>query len=392
MHNGCVLKGGVGTGKSITALAYFLFKESDGSIPLNGVGEVRAPKRPRDVFVITTAKKRDGRDWQLEAAPFLISEDREASLGGIKLTVDSWNNIVNYTDVEDAFFIFDEQRLVGSGAWVKAFLKLAKTNRWIMLSATPGDDWMDYCPVFIANGWYKNRTAFIHEHVVYSNFSKFPKIERYVELKKLYQYRQQVLVEMPYLRHTKRHEVTRTVQYPVELFSRVYVDRWHIYEERPLRDVSEMFIVMRKLVNADPSRLGAVMETMEKAPRLIVFYNHNHELDALRTLGSTLGVESREWNGKKHEEVPTGDKWIYLVQYTAGAEGWNCVTTDSILFYSLPYSWKIWEQAHGRIDRINTKYVDLWYYILRSGAFIDQQIWKALQRKKNFNERKAVTW
>lgn len=368
MHNGCVLKGGVGTGKSLTAIAYYIENEA-----------------PKELIIITTAKKRDSLDWEKEAAQFSIVKAKDATFSG-KLTVDSWNNIAQYTDVKDAFFIFDEQRLVGSGGWVKAFIKIAKANRWILLSATPGDTWMDYIPVFVANGFYKNRTEFLRTHVVYNNFSKFPKVDRYVETGRLQKHRNSILVEMPFDRHTKRHSKYVFVDYNKEQFDNAVKNRWNHYEERPMKDVAELFSVMRKIVNSDVSRLGAVMEIIEKHPRVIIFYNFNYELQMLRTLATTLNYPMAEWNGHKHQEIPETEKWIYLVQYTSGAEGWNCTSTDAVIFWSLNYSYKINEQAKGRIDRLDTPYTDLHYYILRSAASIDAAIIKSIALKRNFNE------
>jgi hypothetical protein len=387
MQNGTVLRGGVGTGKSRTALAYFFAKECGGHLPLLDGDDWGAMSAPRDIYVITTAKKRDHLDWEHEAAPFLISTKREASIQGIQLKVDSWNNIVEYTEVKNAFFIFDEQRLVGSGAWVKAFIKIAKANHWIMLSATPGDNWMDYIPVFIANGWYKNRTEFIRRHVVWSNFSKFPRVDHYVETQHLESLRSRILIEMPYARHTVRHVANTTVEYDVGLYDKAAKDRWHVFEDRPLRDVGELFIVTRKIVNSDISRLGAVLKLWERHPRLIIFYNFDYELEILRTLYNLEIAPIAEWNGHKHQPIPVGDKWIYLVQYTAGSEGWNCISTDTIVFWSLNYSYKLMEQAKGRIERLNTPYKDLYYFVLRSAAPIDVAIQKALTFKKNFNEK-----
>lgn len=388
IHNGCIVKGGVGSGKSRTALAYAYTRVLGGSLAINGRGEDLDPTAVRDIYVITTAKKRDDLEWESEAIPFRISRDPSLSVGGIKLVVDSWNNIAQYSDVRDAFFIFDEQRLVGSGAWVKAFLKIAKANQWIVLSATPGDTWLDYAPIFIANGYYDNRTQFIRQHVVYSNFSKFPKIDRYVETGRLGKLRSRVLVEMPFERHTVRIPSNIIVGYDETVFGRVWKDRWHVYEERPLRDVAEMFAVARKVVNSDPSRLNGVMRLMEKHPRLIIFYNFNYELEMLRTLGDIFRIQVAEWNGHKHEPIPETAKWLYLVQYNAGSEGWNCITTDATCFYSMTYSWKQYEQSHGRIDRLNTPFSNLYYYTLRSSSEIDKAIAKALARKENFNVKK----
>ena len=389
LGNGKVLKGGVGTGKSITAMAYFYNRVCEGHMPLDGSPfEPQSLSEPRDLFVITTARKRDDLDWEGEAARFAISTDRDKSWGGVKLTVDSWNNVVKYKDVEGAFFIFDEQRLVGSGAWVKAFLEIAKKNRWIVLSATPGDVWMDYVPIFIANGLFKNRTDFIRKHVVYSNYTKFPKIDRYVDTAPLYRARKRLVVDMPYARSTVRKIHTTYTRYDQAMYDRVWKDRWHIYEDRPIKEVGELFQVIRKVVNTDPSRLDAVREILKTMPRVIIFYNFNYELEMLRTLSDIRLV--KEWNGQKHEPVPDTDEWVYLVQYTAGSEAWNCVTTDTMIFYSLNYSYKVMEQSKGRIDRLNTPYRDLHYYILRSNSQIDKAIDSALKQKKNFNEKDFV--
>lgn len=386
MKNGSVLRGGVGSGKSRTALGYFVAKVAMGEVRINDRGDVRPPTRPKDIYIITVPKKRDKKEWEGEAAPFGFSTVRDFSFGGCLLTVDSFNNIGKYEHVKDAFFVFDENRLVGSGAWVKSFLKIVKHNEWILLSATPGDTWIDWIPLLLAHGHYKNRTEFARRHIVFSRYSKWPKVDHFVEVQHLERLKRDILVEMPYLRHTKRHVRSIMVDYNKAQFDRVVKDRWHVLENRPLKDVGEMFVLMRKIVNSDVSRLGAVIELSEKHPRLIVFYSFTYELIMLRTLANTLNMQVAEWNGIKHEELPTGEEWIYLVQYASGAEGWNCTTTDAMVFYSLSYSYKLTEQSKGRIDRLNTPYVDLWYYQLRSDSSIDKAIVRSLAGKRDFNE------
>lgn len=388
MHNGSILTGDVGTGKSITALAYFYMHVCGGIPKMKGV-DYKPMERPTDLYIITTAKKRDSREWDKDALMFNLGYTTDPN--GVTVHVDSWNNIDQYELVDGAFFIFDEQRLVGSGAWAKAFQKIAAKNQWVVLSATPGDVWMDYVPVFVAHGFYRNRTDFIDRHVEYDRFAKFPKVKKYHNVERLEGLRRKILVDMPYERHTIRKTENVGVEYDKALLDRVIEDRWHIYEERPIKDVAEMYQLMRKVVNSDLSRLGALMKLSEKHPRLIVFYNFNYELDILRTLGGILGIEVKEWNGQKHEPVPTSDRWLYLVQYTAGSEGWNCITTDAIAFYSLTYSYKAFHQAKGRIDRLNTPYTNLYYYVFRSNSKIDQAIWRSLMEKKNFNSKAWTT-
>lgn len=374
IHNGCVLTGGVGSGKSLTSLAYYMENW-----------------KSRDIYVITTAKKRDSLEWNGDAAKYGIGTDRKATVAGV-LTVDSWNNITDYVDVKDAFFIFDEQRVVGYGAWVKAFIKIAKKNKWIMLSATPGDNWHDYIPLFIANGFYKNKTEFERTHVVFSRFSKFPKVDHYVEEGRLLRYRRQILVDMPFDRHTTRHIRKVDVEYDKEVFEGITKRRWNPYSEKPIKDVSELFRVMRQVVNEDPDRIRMCISLQQKHKRVIIFYNFNFELKMLRDMCKQLDLKYAEWNGHKHEPIPEGDEWVYLVQYTSGSEGWNCVSTDAMILFSLNYSYKIYEQSLGRIDRLNTPYKDLYYYILMSKSRIDKYIWKALSDKKHFNVREYETY
>jgi hypothetical protein len=339
-------------------------------------------EQPKDIYVITTAKKRDSQDWIGEFAKFAVGTEIDATIQDFSQSI-AGTTSTSTPRSRTPFFIFDEQRLVGSGRWVRAFLKIAKRNNWIMLSATPGDTWMDYVPVFIANGFYKNRTQFKLEHVVYTPYARFPKISRYVAEGRLIKLREKILVPMPYPKHTIRHSITKTVGHNEEMIQSIIKNRWHLIHNRPVRDIAELFQLMRRVINSDPSRVRAIRELMEKHRKLVIFYNFDYELDILRTLGEEIPIG--EWNGHKHEEIPDTNRWIYLVQYVAGSEGWNCVETDTIVFYSLTYSYKNWEQAHGRIDRLNTPFRDLYYYILRSRSIVDSAIWRSLKGKKNFN-------
>lgn len=410
MRNGCILNGGVGSGKSLTSLAYY-FTQNGGELD---------PYKPmcnpfytgaQDLYIITTARKRDELEWEGELTHFLLSTDPEKNeLYGNTVVVDSWNNIGKYSDISGAFFIFDEQRVVGSGAWVKAFLKICKSNDWILLSATPGDTWQDYIPVFVANGFYRNKTEFIREHVIYSRFTKYPKIDRYVNTGRLIRLRDRILVDMDFDRKTVAHHEDVYVKYDIPLYKDTIRNRRNPYEiavdfegnvildrdgepiHTPFKNAGELCYTLRRIVNSDDSRQTALLELFEKHPRMIVFYNFDYELDILKGIYYGENVTVAEWNGHKHQPVPENDRWVYLVQYTAGAEGWNCIKTNTIVFYSQNYSYKVMQQSSGRIDRLNTPYTDLYYYHLKSRSGIDLAISKALRDKKKFNERKWTKW
>ena len=383
MHNGCILCGDVGSGKSRTSLAYYCMQQNRSG---NTIVYEKIRQNVEDLYIITTARKRDTFEWDSELANFRMSTNPENDAFNHSVVIDSWNNIHKYKDVKGSFFIFDEQRVVGRGEWVKSFLKITKANHWILLSATPGDKWEDYIPVFVANGFYKNRTQFYDEHVIWDPRVSFPKIRGYFNTNRLIRLRDQVLVRMDDQRTTIPHHEDVFVSYDISAYRELTRTRWNPWLEKPIETASELCYAWRKIVNSDDSRQIAVLEILEDHPKAIIFYNFDYELEILREIGYEEGTEIAEWNGHKHDALPTGSKWVYLVQYTAGCEGWNCVTTDTIIFFSQNYSYKVQHQAEGRINRLNTPYQDLYYYHLRSRSGIDLAIHRALMDKKTFNE------
>ncbi len=383
MHNGCVLRGDVGTGKSRTALAwYYILYGGD----INSKRYVHM-KDPPDLYVITTARKRDTMDWEFEFIPFRIDSDIYTN----KVTVDSWNNIQKYKDVKNAFFIFDEQRASGDGKWARTFVRIAKANRWVMLSATPGDKWIDYIPLFLANGFYRTRSQFNEEHCIYSPFIRsYRKVTGYRNKGKLEYYRRLITVRMKKERNILKISEPFIVSFDPYAYQSITKKRWNPWTNAPILNASELCQCLRKVVNSDISRAKAVLTILEYHPKAIIFYNYDYELECLRSLGYGPDTVVAEWNGHKHDAVPENEEWVYLVQYTAGAEGWNCVSTDTIIFYSQNYSYRTMVQAAGRIDRMNSPYDTLYYFNLKSNAPIDKAIDQALATKKEFNEKDFV--
>ena len=389
MKNGCILCGGVGTGKSRTSLAYF-YKLHGGKLNASSYTRMTNPK---DLYIITTAHKRDIHEWDGELIIFNMNVNPKLSLyPKQKVVIDSWNNIKKYVNVKNSFFIFDEQRVVGSGTWVKSFLKISKNNQWILLSATPGDTWSDYIPVFIANGFYKNRTEFLREHAVYSRFSKFPKVEKWIGTNKLLRLRKDILVDMHYERNTTRHYKDVMVDYNKIVYKDINRDRWDPYKNKPIENPGSLCYLLRKVCNSDESRSEEVLKLSKIHDRLIIFYNFDYELEILLGVKFSKNTAVAQWNGHAHEDIPNTKKWVYLVQYTAGCEGWNCTSTNAMIFYSQNYSYKVMEQAAGRIDRLNTPYKDLYYYILKSRSGIDLAVARAIKEKRLFNEKAFSKW
>lgn len=373
MHNGCILNGDVGTGKSLTALGYYISKICGGNVN----GKVVLPDRWVKMVIITTAKKRDSGDWSEECAKIGVPEEY--------FVVDSWNNIKKYAEMVGAFFIFDEQRAIGSGQWSKMFIKIAKKNPFILLSATPGDNWMDYIPIFVANGFYKNRTEFLRRHVVFSQYANFPKVDRYLDTWLLFDLRDRITVRMTFKKDAIPHHIDVFCDYDKGLYQRVTKEKWDIYKDEPIQQAGVEYYLARRVSNEDKSRVEECLKLIQKHKKAIIFYSFNYELDLLRQMCTENGLIWGELNGKKHEEVPSGsDEWVYLVQYFAGNEAWECIETDTMIFFSQDPSYKRTEQASGRINRLNTPFSDLYFYHLKSKSWVDLRISKNLAMKKDF--------
>lgn len=401
LSNGKILNGDVGSGKSRVSIAYyyyFILQENKVRINNKNVKLThnnydrsniyifnidKKLKKYNKLIIITTARKRDNKEWEKELSDFCLLSN--------EIIIDSWNNIKKYKDVKNAFFIFDEQRLVGYGSWVKTFLKISKTNLWILLSATPGDTWLDYVPVFIANGFYKNKTEFLDKHVVYSRFSKYPKIDRILSITRLAMYKKQIIIDMPIQKKTVRIQKEFIFNFNKDLYFKTFKRRFNFIKNEPIKNISELCYLLRRISNtADSEKNNTLYQLIKKHKKVIIFYNFNYELEILKDFLNSINYPFTEWNGSKHEAILNSNKWVYLTQYTSNAEGWNCIETNCIVFYSLNYSYKIMLQAMGRIDRRNTPYKDLYYYIFRSNSSIDKGILRALKLKKKFNEKNFV--
>lgn len=386
LENGKILRADTGSGKTRTAIAYYYLKVCKGNIKINGKGSLEDMKTPRDLFVITTAKNRDDKSWIKELAEFRIYEDSEFNPSSINVTVDSWNNISKYKKVFGAFFIFDEQRLVGSGAWVRAFYNIARKNQWILLTATPGDNWKDYIPVFVANGFYRNKTDFNNHHAIMNPYIR-GKVDDYIHTARLVRLREQLIVNMEDMRDAVEHHISIWCDYDRMTYRTIRVKRWDPYTDEPIASIATLCNLERMVSNKDPSRIVELTKLLEAHPTAIIFYNFDYELEIITDLLTKMQLPFTQWNGHKHEKILTGDNWFYVVQYQAACEAWNCITTNVIIFYSQNYSYRITKQSEGRINRKNTMFKDLYYYHLRSHSPIDMAIKRSLAEKKDFNEK-----
>ena len=192
------------------------------------------------------------------------------------------------------------------------------------------------------------------------------------------------------VREAVEHHINIVCDYNRILYKTVRRDRWNPFDNEPIPDITSLCYLERRIANTDPDRIVKLVQILEKTLKSIIFYNFNYELDIIREVCDSMCIRYAEWNGHKHEPIPEEGNlgWVYIVQYQAGAEAWNCITCDTIIFYSQNYSYKVMAQATGRINRRNTPFKDLYYYHLRSMAPIDKAIKQALLAKRDFNEKK----
>lgn len=395
LKNGNILVGGTGAGKSRTAIAWWYMLCGENIDTVSGPIMYKDVKTLKPLYIITTAKKRNEKDFDNELQPFHVLSGEDGKKMGVTIVVDSWNNIHKYTGVKDSVFIFDEDHLTGSGTWVKSFWKIAANNTWIVATATPGDKWIDYYPIFKANGFFKSKREFEERHVIYNPYKTFPDVLRYIGEGRLNMYRRKIVVELEYEHKTEHHDIYVECSYDHITYNNCEKFLFNPYSDDPIESGSGLCYCLRRICNSDVSRLNSVIDIIEEGEasfhktKYIIFYSFNYELDILRRLESLLeGYTIAEYNGQRHDIIPDSDKWVYLVNYGSGAEAWNCITTDTIIFYSQQYSYKTLVQSKGRIDRRNTPFYDLYYFHLRSSSKIDRAIGRALQGKKEFNEKK----
>lgn len=382
LQSGMILVANTGAGKSRTGI-YWYFKENGGAF-IND--DYQPMKDPKDLYIITTANKRDTHDWDRELSLYLLSTDPEVNYYHNKVVVNSWQQIAKYKDISDAYFLFDEDHLTGSGAWVKTFLRIAQHNKWIILTATPGDKYEDYGPVFVANGYFRSIYEFKQKHLVYDYRPGWPRFVKCIGTTRLDRLKQRIIVRMNYEHDAEVHEKDILCEFDKELYKVVVKRRWDPYRNAPIENASQFCYCLRKITNLDESRIEACKQIVNEKNRVIIFYNHDPELELLKSVYWGKDISVAELNGHAHEAIPSTPKWVYLVNYAAGAEAWECTKTDTVIFYSLNYSYKTMVQAAGRIDRRNTPFSDLYYYRLKSRAPIDLAIEKCLKEKKTFNE------
>ena len=107
----------------------------------------------------------------------------------------------------------------------------------------------------------------IRSHVIFNRFVKYPKVEAYIDTWKLTENRQKILVHMHYEKKTKHVIKLMYASYDESLYKFVSEKRWNVYTDKPIKNISELCYVWRKIVNDDKSRediIGRIIEEKRK--------------------------------------------------------------------------------------------------------------------------------
>ena len=121
--------------------------------------------------------------------------------------------------------------------------------------------------------------------------------------------------------------------------------------------------------------------------RLIVFYNFNAELYFLEQICDSLGRPHSCMNGTEKDltAYEQQDDSVTFVQYQAGAMGLNLQKACRMIFYTLPLSSELYEQAKKRIHRIGQDRPCFYYQLICTGT-IEEKILATLNMRKDYTE------
>lgn len=121
--------------------------------------------------------------------------------------------------------------------------------------------------------------------------------------------------------------------------------------------------------------------------RLIVFYNYNAELEALKRICDTLKRPYSQVNGQVKDlyAYENENNSITLIQYQAGAKGLNLQKANKIIYFTLTDKCEDWMQSQKRIHRIGQDKT-CFYYILMCKGSIEEDVYSALQRGTDFTD------
>ena len=119
--------------------------------------------------------------------------------------------------------------------------------------------------------------------------------------------------------------------------------------------------------------------------RVIIFYNFNTELEALRKVLFDRPISIVNGQVKDLKEYENNDNSVTLIQYQAGAMGLNLQKANRIIYFSLPERSELFEQSKARICRIGQE-KQCYYHIMMCHKSVEEKIYECLLMRKDYTD------
>ena len=119
--------------------------------------------------------------------------------------------------------------------------------------------------------------------------------------------------------------------------------------------------------------------------RVIIFYNFNTELEALRKVLFDRPISIVNGQVKNLKEYENNDNSVTLIQYQAGAMGLNLQKANRIIYFSLPERSELFEQSKARICRIGQE-KQCYYHIMMCHKSVEEKIYECLLMRKDYTD------
>lgn len=135
-------------------------------------------------------------------------------------------------------------------------------------------------------------------------------------------------------------------------------------------------------------KLDAVQDLIQSTnDRIIIFYNFNVELEALKRICSELDRPVSEVNGNVKDLIAyeTRSDSVTLVQYQAGSMGLNLQKSNKIIYFTLTDRSDLFEQSKKRIHRIG-QYRPCFYYTMICKGSVEESVHNTLQKRMDYTD------
>lgn len=119
--------------------------------------------------------------------------------------------------------------------------------------------------------------------------------------------------------------------------------------------------------------------------RVIIFYNFNTELEALRKVLFDRPISIVNGQIKDLKAYENNDNSVTLIQYQAGAMGLNLQKANRIIYFSLPERSELFEQSKARICRIGQE-KQCYYHIMMCHKSVEEKIYECLLMRKDYTD------